>query len=174
MFVSTPLRFRSFSRFTVRYDCASCIWMYQPPGTVSKWVCPLNEVPTISPSIGLSLKSAPPDVLHRLLSLCAVCSFPFPLLVSQVTISQSEVKWSWIGICDPPRNCVMEHWEPSHFQMKSHKLVLLLIEHLFSFLFTKLSHFGSHLTLNTLRLCNSTLCLHAQQLYITLRFFLNA
>lgn len=57
---------------------------------------------------------------------------------------------------------VMEHWEPSHFQMKSHKLVLLLIEHLFSFLFTKLSHFGSLLTLNSPWLCNSTLCLHAQ------------
>lgn len=34
----------------------------------------------------------------------SVLFVPFPLLVSQVTISQSEVQWSWIGICDPPRN----------------------------------------------------------------------
>lgn len=60
----------------------------------------------------------------------------------------------------------MEHWESSHIQIKSHKLVLL-IEHHFNFMGTKLSNFGSlDFLFNIPWLC-VTPTLHAHQLCIT-------
>lgn len=54
-----------------------------PPASISRRElsaneCPLIEVPTISPSIGLSLKSSPPDVLQSLLPLVLFVPFLSP------------------------------------------------------------------------------------------------